>query len=81
MRHTDSDFAKNYEISEISACKIFIMSTLLTGLLFYSEEEFSVFYDVLVCLMYLHNVLLNGQGSHWVNDSVEHLNCCACAYL
>lgn len=43
------------------------MSTLLV-------DQFSVFYDVLMCLMYLHNVLLNGQGSHWVNHSIELIN-------
>lgn len=74
MQHTDGDFAMNCEISEIAACNVFSMSTLLTGLLFYSEDQFSVFYDVLMCLMYSHNVVLNGQGSHRVNYPIELLN-------
>lgn len=71
MQHDDSDSAVNCEISEIAACNVFIMSTLLTALLFYSEDHFGVFYDVLMCLMYSHSALLNGPGSHWVNHSVE----------
>ncbi len=74
MQHADSDFAMNCEISEIAACNVFSLSTWLTGLLFYSEDQFSVFYDVLMCLMYSHNVLFNGQGAHRVNYPIELLN-------
>lgn len=74
MQHTDSDFAVNCEITEIAARNVFIMATLLTGLLFYSEDWFNVFYDFLLCLTYLHHVLFSRQGPHWVNYSIELLN-------
>lgn len=69
------------QISEIEACNIFIMSTLSTGFLFCSEDHFQVFYNVLMCLMYLHNVLLNGQDSHWANYLIELLNIILAAHV
>lgn len=69
MQHTDSN-----------SVRTIVMSTLLMALLCFG---FKVFYNILMCLMFLHRVLLNGPGSQQVYYSIKLLNIlpAACVYL